>query len=452
MSIVLAIFCVCPASGDTAKKKLLVLIIASDNHPAFLELQDIWKSYMNAYPEQITAYFIKGDATLDVPSRLCQNTLYTKTPDNYKPGILKKTLLSFEAMQENLSSYDYVLRTNLSSVYNFPKLLAFLETLPKEKCYAARPLVPSYEVPVEYANIPFGWGAGFIVSTDLVKVLIEHKDDMNKKSAEIPDDVLIGECLHKLNIPIIATECHTFTTRAEWNAAKNTLPANAFHFRAKSHYVTRELEDLYEDECIIASELAQKFYPHIEQKKKFQSSYPLTVALETVYKFHAAYPSAINERLVPLCELAKECATISHIDAQDMPATWGLLQGLSLSTKANKRYTAIDEKGPRAQDLLLAHKLATDHDIHYSFTKSSYIYADIDPSDLLCINKAQSKGQLAYILTRFHPTTSKYIVVVENTAQNGQWAAVTEFLANNPEWQLQKDLLNNHNLLVLKRM
>ncbi len=409
--------------GEVFKKKLLVLIIASDNHPAFLELQEIWKSYMNLYPESITAYFIKGDPLLDEPYRKSGNVLYTKTQDNYKPGILKKTILSLEAMGKELDQYDFILRTNLSSVYDFPKVMKFLEAMPSERCYAARPLLPSYEVPSEYSKIPFGWGAGFFISPDLAHLIINEKEKLFARINEIPDDVLIGALFYEHKLNIIPVPFMTFTTRAEWNAQKDALADHVFHYRAKSHYLTRTLKDFYDDELYIAQELAQKFYPGIEGKKEFHTSYPLDIALGTVYEYHAAYPSQINDYLPYVNGLARECSSCCEVGGADMVWTWALLQGLSFGQKDARTYVGIFDKMPPAESLLLAHKLATDNDIEFSLKK------EIPPCDLLFLNNPAQLNEVA--------TAHKYIVIHSNLP------------ICHPGWKLKNGA--PHGLIVLEK-
>ncbi len=386
--------------AEVAKKKLLILIIASDNHPAFLELQDIWKSYMNLYPESVDAYFIKGDPLLDEPYKKSGNVLYTKTVDNYKPGILKKTILSLEAMEKELDSYDFVLRTNLSSVYNIPKLMKFLEQLPSEKCYAARPLLPSYEVPSEYSKIPFGWGAGFIISKDLAHLIIKEKEKLYQRINEIPDDVLIGALFYEHKLPIIAVPFITFTKREEWEAQKHALPEHVFHYRAKSHYLTRTLKDSYEDELYIAEDLAHTFYPFLHAARPHESTYPLTIALDTVYQYHAAYPSEINDYLPYLHGLARECSSCCEVGGSDMVWTWALMQGLCYGDKGARSYTGIFDKKPSAEQLLLAQKLARDNDIEFSIQK------EIPLCDLLFLNSPA--------LINERTNAHKYIVIHSN--------------------------------------
>ncbi len=282
--------------AQSAHKKLLILIIASDNHPAFAKLQEIWRSYMHTDKEHIEAYFLKGDPMLTTDYAIIGDTIYTNVQDSYKPGIIEKTVRSLQCIKQEAKQYDYILRTNLSSFYVFDRLLEFANTLPKTHCYAARALFPYYaDVPLEYLHIPFGSGTGFILSSDLVDMMLEHKEELLQRSAEIPDDVLVGAFLHKRGVPIIATQWYPFATRQEWENQKNALAKNAFHFRAKSHYAYRQLTDEYADELAILSELVEKFYNVTPTVRKITSSRPTIMPI-----FSSAKEIARNCAFLPV--------------------------------------------------------------------------------------------------------------------------------------------------------
>ena len=129
-----SILCVCEdATGNLPNVprdiKILVLIICSDNLPVYPELQKIWRSYMHYDRNHVEAYFIKADPKLDVEYKIDNDVIWSKTDECLIPCITNKTLLSLEAMSSRFSDFDYVLRTNLSSFYVFPRLLNFLRTV-----------------------------------------------------------------------------------------------------------------------------------------------------------------------------------------------------------------------------------------------------------------------------------------------------------------------------------
>ena len=81
-----------------SKIKLLVLIIASDNLPVYVEEQKIWRSYMHLDPRHVEAYFIKGNPQLPANYFFKEDVIWSQTQDCIIPGILNKTLLSMEAL------------------------------------------------------------------------------------------------------------------------------------------------------------------------------------------------------------------------------------------------------------------------------------------------------------------------------------------------------------------
>ena len=77
--------------------KILVLIIASDEYPVYVELQKIWRSYMHYNPKQVEAYFMKADPDLGTMSIIQDDVIWSKTSETLAPGIINKTILSIEA-------------------------------------------------------------------------------------------------------------------------------------------------------------------------------------------------------------------------------------------------------------------------------------------------------------------------------------------------------------------
>lgn len=248
---------------EKRKIKTLILIIATDDKPAYREFQKVWESYMNSDPEHFEAYFIRADQNLPAKYQIKKNEIIVKTPEGFAPGIINKTIMSLEALQSRLNEFDYVVRTNLSSFYAYPRLLAFLQSIPKTNVYRGVSLYPC-ELPQEFLQIPFVSGAGIILSKDLAEMLVKEHHAFEKYKAELPDDVFIGMFFQKKNITPMQASRSDFPNRAAWQAGKNNLPADAFHFRAKSHHCFRMDEENYEDELFILHELLNMFYPQSE--------------------------------------------------------------------------------------------------------------------------------------------------------------------------------------------
>lgn len=231
--------------GKLAASKILVLIIASDEIPAYREEQKMWQSYMHLDPEHIEAYFIKADPDLSVDYMIEGDTLWCKTIESMS-HILVKTIMALEYLYPRFNEFDYLFRTNLSSFIIFPRLLKFIGTLPTTQCYCGIPLDPCGAS-----------GAGFFLSMDLAALTVEGKE-YHLSCNNCIDDVTIGAFLQREHqIPIIPAPRIDFCCIETWNRYKDNIPEAEFHVRCKNF--TEEFRTT--DELYIYSQLVHRFYP-----------------------------------------------------------------------------------------------------------------------------------------------------------------------------------------------
>lgn len=237
--------------------KILVLVIASDQLPIWHELQNVWRTYMHLDPDHVEVYFIKRDPDLSTSCEIKGDVIWSKGEENFIPGILDKTIISMEAMLPRLSEFDYVIRTNISSFYYFPRLFEFLKRLPKEKCYAG-----FWGEPYQGSFRDWWWicGAGIIFSPDVVELLVQNKSRLLNN--DTIDDVAIARFLKKhkirinqdpLSLPMIVESIE------EWEANKNHIPAHTFHFRIKNHIPELRITD----DVTIHRDLVRMFYNEV---------------------------------------------------------------------------------------------------------------------------------------------------------------------------------------------
>ncbi len=235
-----------------SRPKILVLIIASDNKESYLEEQKIWRSYMHLDPEHVEAYFIKGDPELTADYEIRGDVIWSKSNENWIPGLTNKTILSMECLLPRLDEFDYVVRTNLSSFFIFPRLLDYLQTQSKTGLYCGT--LGFYPYP--YGR-PFGIGCCLIFSTDLVRMMVENKHDFIDKN--IVDDVLIGFYLINRGFELIEVpRCH-FDHMTLWDGGKHLIPHDCYHIRCRNE--KEELRATHE--IFILKQLVQMFY-HIQ--------------------------------------------------------------------------------------------------------------------------------------------------------------------------------------------
>lgn len=251
------------SAAEERKNKILVLIIACDdeqdqpdavffgqkkNNNAYAKFQNVWRAYMHLDPEHIEAYFLKANPNLATDCEIHGDVIWTKTDENFIPGLTNKTLAALQLLQPRFAEFDYVLRTNLSSFYYFPRLLNYARTLPIEKCYCGIALNTCWHCQ-NYVS-----GAGILLSMDLANALVSWKDEM--WNSPIIDDCCFGFYLSRITTNIISAPRIWVNSLASWNAMKELLPPFSFHFRIKHDDET--LRDT--EEVVIHKDLLKMFY------------------------------------------------------------------------------------------------------------------------------------------------------------------------------------------------
>jgi hypothetical protein len=143
------------------------------------------------------------------------------------PGVLEKTLKGFGFVLANYT-FDFLLRTNISSFFVFPLLKGVLATLPRIGCYAG----------VQgHAAFPFISGAGMCLSSDVVLLLSQNRDALN---GMILDDLSIAQFLNSLHYKQIPLRRFDFVYERDTSQDSVAIAAaqaqQTYHFRIKNMY------------------------------------------------------------------------------------------------------------------------------------------------------------------------------------------------------------------------
>jgi len=204
--------------------KVLMLIISSDTDPVYEQHRKVWCSYMNSNP-QIECYFIQYR---DGPQGIEGNTFWLTGQESF-PSILTKTLDSLEYFLKN--NYDFIVRTNMSSLWNFNSLLKYLETLSKEKVYNG--------IIGNYNNIKYISGSGFIMSPDVAHLLLKNRNIA--ESVKVIDDVDIGYALNSIGINCSLGKRTDYFYREMYN--NSNYDEATYHYRLKWHNSNMRYEE-----------------------------------------------------------------------------------------------------------------------------------------------------------------------------------------------------------------
>jgi len=108
--------------------KILHLVLYSDNTDYYKKMYKLTSEYYKIFSDRIDTYYYKFDNSITEEFLLVDNILNIKGSESYIPGILNKTIKAFKYFAPKIDEYDYILRSNISSVINFTKLFEFLET------------------------------------------------------------------------------------------------------------------------------------------------------------------------------------------------------------------------------------------------------------------------------------------------------------------------------------
>ena len=194
--------------------KILCLILASDTAPEHVQFQALWKRFMHNHPN-VDCYFYKAHPDLQQETFLVDRTLWIRMNDTFDT-VYDKTLRAFEYFLPKLSGYDFVYRSNLSTLVSFSHMIEFCADLPKTNCCAGVAGGIDNDVPQSERislNHPYSFpgGNGFLLSPDLVRRLVAEREPLVHQ-----DDVTIGNALRRWGIPIREFVRPDFQDKQTW--------------------------------------------------------------------------------------------------------------------------------------------------------------------------------------------------------------------------------------------
>jgi hypothetical protein len=175
-------------------KKLIILVIDDDSNEIYSFNKQVWKRLIKILDNKCSIYFIRFSNQYNVTT-LIDDTIYVYGTESYIPGILHKTIEAFRFCQNNFN-VDFYFRTNISSMIYYNKLIQFINTI-NQKIYISAIIGPG----------PFPSGSGYVISKDLVDILINNTHKLNY---DVIDDVAVGLLLNTFNIKITEGKRYDF--------------------------------------------------------------------------------------------------------------------------------------------------------------------------------------------------------------------------------------------------
>lgn len=175
--------------------KFLNIVIYSTDNDNYTKMYDILTEYYKLYDNVKTIFIINADNKIlgDDEFKLENNILYIKGEESLVPGILIKTLKAFKYFLNEVDDYDYIIRTNISTIVNFDNLEIELKMNPIKDIGGG--LLHNLQwlgggiTDSKYYGTLFYSGTSMIFKSYIIKKIVE---DENLIIKDIVDDVSLG--------------------------------------------------------------------------------------------------------------------------------------------------------------------------------------------------------------------------------------------------------------------
>ena len=227
--------------------RVLVLVIASFDKPVYYDMLNVWKTRLTDTDGCITdgcitdVWFVRskpdsewiGDIINDILDPelkdryeldILNKTIFVRGDECLIPGILNKTVEALSFFLRDRDPYDFIWRTNLSSVLDFRGLHAYISGL--------QPSLGFYGGYIGKASSYFfASGAGFLMSRDVASYFVTNKHLL---CWDLIDDVAIGALLEPRFGLVPIDRC--------WVDENFSGCPDVFHFRCESYLHLRTVE------------------------------------------------------------------------------------------------------------------------------------------------------------------------------------------------------------------
>ena len=173
------------------KYKFMFLLLSISNldtnyfhsNDKYVQLKILNKMYYDLYPNDIKFFYLENDPNLS--ENICEKNdfIYVKADETVVPGMLIKQQEAVKYINTKYN-YDYVVLTNLSTLWNIPVLLSLYKTIPRTRFFGG--------------HLPFNTfvsGTGIFISHDLTPLLLQANHNVGHNN-----DVVISKHMNHSNI------------------------------------------------------------------------------------------------------------------------------------------------------------------------------------------------------------------------------------------------------------
>jgi hypothetical protein len=161
---------------------------SQDKYPMFKKMN---KMCYDLFKNDINYFFVEYNNNIDADIIEDGNFIYIKGYEEpIIPNILVKKMLAINYIHSKYE-YDYMIHTNLTSLWNIPVLLSLYNEIPKQRCFGGHFIFNSFIT-----------GTGIIVSHDLTPLLLQ----IPTTTFQDNEDVAISHFMQSSGVPVYHIE------------------------------------------------------------------------------------------------------------------------------------------------------------------------------------------------------------------------------------------------------
>lgn len=179
------------------------------------------------------------------------------------------------------------------------------------------------------------------------------------------------------------------------------------------------------------------------------------MTLAEIYHQRCNDNSDICQHLPTLREYASGCDGVIELGVRSIVSTWAFLIAkpkwlLSVDILHPSKYIDHD---PTGCDLELAQNIAAKIGVSFIFKESDTLQIELPKCDLIFFDTLHTYHQLSSELRLHGNKASKYLIFHDTLSYFSELVpAISEYLKETNEWELDKIFYNNNGLTILKRI
>ena len=149
--------------------RAVMLVLASDNNQIYRNCRRVWKQYMLTDP-RIKVFFVYGSLSAPLYDYDPESDLiFPAIPESY-PVLVAKTIEAMKIIHSS-TRYDFFIRTNLTTFWDFENLHKHLTDLPATNCYSGDGPLPHHDNPSDF----YLSGTDTIVTPDMIESITTNE-------------------------------------------------------------------------------------------------------------------------------------------------------------------------------------------------------------------------------------------------------------------------------------